>query len=91
MFSTVIAVLLMCVGIDVNINRWSVVRQTRQRTGDLTAYARAATFAGSSDAHGIASTAANLAEMTGATGSLKTTFNRNTDYASIGQSIAGHA
>ncbi len=83
--AVLLPVLLMCVGLGVDISRWSVVKQELQRTVDLAAYAGAADFAGSNDAQGAANTAANLAEMNGATGSTSRSWNSSTKVLSDGQ------
>ncbi len=83
--AVLIPVLLMCVGLGIDISRWSVVKQELQRTVDLAAYAGAADFAGSNDAQGAANTAANLAEMNGATGSTSRSWNLSTKTLSDSQ------
>lgn len=83
--AVLLPVLLMCVGLGIDISRWSLVKQELQRTVDLAAYAGAADFAVSNDAQGAANIAANLAEMNGATGSTSRPWNSSTKILSDGQ------
>ncbi len=83
--AVLLPVLLMCVGLGIDISRWSMVKQELQRTVDLAAYAGAADFAVSNDAQGAANTAANLAEMNGAAGGTSRPWNSSTKILSDGQ------
>jgi Flp pilus assembly protein TadG len=83
--AVLLPVLLMCVGLGIDISRWSLVKQELQRTVDLAAYAGAADFAVSNDAQGAANTAANLAEMNGAAGGTSRPWNSSTKILSDGQ------